>query len=105
MISFAINRGNIKSTDLENVSLEGFKELATLLTVPVITSDKLNAGYFLRGTGTKRSDKTVDDVASLLILDGDGMPETTKPRGSDTGAACVKLTPNDDSQGHQFANS
>ena len=70
MINFAINKGSIKSTDLENKSLD-LKELTKLLTAPVITSDKLNAGYFLRCTGTKRSDKTVDDVASLLILDGD----------------------------------
>ena len=70
MINFAINKGSIKSTDLENKSLT-FQELTKLLTAPVITSDKLNAGYFLRCTGTKRSDKTVDDVASLLILDGD----------------------------------
>ena len=70
MINFAINKGSIKSTDLENKSLT-FQELTKLLTAPVITPDKLNAGYFLRCTGTKRSDKTVDDVASLLILDGD----------------------------------
>lgn len=70
MINFAINRGNIKSVELENVSLT-FQELTKLLTLPKVTSDKLNAGYFLRCTGTKRSDKTVDDIAHLLILDGD----------------------------------
>lgn len=70
MINFAINRGNIKSTDLENVSLD-LKELTKLLTVPVITPDKLSAGYFLRCTGTKRANGSVDDIASLLILDGD----------------------------------
>ena len=70
MINFAINKGSIKSTDLENKSLT-FQELTKLLTAPVITPDKLNAGYFLRCTGTKRSDKTVSDTSNLLILDGD----------------------------------
>ena len=70
MINFAINKGSIKSTALENVSLD-LKELAKLMTLPVITPDKLNAGYFLRCTGTKRGNDTVDDTASLLILDGD----------------------------------
>lgn len=34
-----------------------------------------------------------------------GMPETTKPRGSDTGAVSVKLTSNESLAGVQFANS
>ncbi len=70
MINFAINRGHVTSTKLENISTE-LTELCLLLSTPTITPNKLDAGYFLRTTGTQRGNSTVDDDASLLILDGD----------------------------------
>ena len=71
MIKFSINRRHITNTDLENVEFKELTELCRFLTTPVIISDKLSSGYFLRTTGTKRGNDTVNDVASLLILDGD----------------------------------
>jgi hypothetical protein len=71
MIKFAINHGHVTSTTLENVAVETLAKLVDVITKPTVTSDKLSSGYFIRATGTKRGDKTVDDNASLLILDGD----------------------------------
>lgn len=70
MINFAIQRGNIKNTLLENVSME-LSTLSAFLTTATVTQDKLNAGYFLCTTGTARTKTTVDDNASLLVIDGD----------------------------------
>lgn len=71
MIKFAINHLHVTSTTLENVEVETLAKLVDVITNPVVTSDKLSSGYFIRATGTKRGDKTIDDAASLLILDGD----------------------------------
>ena len=62
--------GGIKLTELEAWQ-PTFPELCREFSTPKIDSDKLNAGYFLRCGGSKRGNETVDDTASLLILDGD----------------------------------
>lgn len=70
MIKISRNTGNIKLTGLD-LWQPTFQQLCRAFSTPKIDTDKLNAGYFLRCAGTKRGNETVDDTASLLILDGD----------------------------------
>ena len=70
MIKISRNTGNIKLTWLD-LWQPTFQQLCRAFSTPKIDNDKLNAGYFLRCTGTKRGNETVADTADLLILDGD----------------------------------
>jgi hypothetical protein len=77
VLNLSRNTGHIKLTGLD-LWQPTFPQLCRAFYEPKIDHDKLNAGWYLRGTGLfdgitapKRGNDTVSNTASLLILDGD----------------------------------
>lgn len=70
VLNLSRNTGHIKLTGLDCWT-PTFPQLCRAFYEPKIDNDKLNAGWFLRCAGTKRGNDTVNNTASLLILDGD----------------------------------
>jgi hypothetical protein len=93
--------GNIKLTELDSWQ-PTFPELCRAFSTPKIDNDKLNAGYILRGAGTKRDNDNLDITPFLNSLKTKNPRDITIGAGSETD---VKLTPIESFRHSQFANS